>query len=246
MKKNKLIDFLIIVLVFIALSCIPFNLFIKDEKLSWLILTLQIVAQTIILVFIVLFLKFKSELEYKDGKINIINALLLIPTLAVCFSNLTNLYIATGTSQITVNLDFFLRFLLTAFVVVNEELIFRLIFINNLEIKNNFLIILLTAGVFGLCHITHFLTSFNPADLLVIVYTFLLGLLLGFAYLFTRSIYPCVVIHFLFNAFNNILFPYFELEWIYFLITGIFVFSVAGYCVILYFLRLKARSVEEQ
>ena len=245
MKKNKLIDFLIIVLVFIALSCIPFNLFIKDEKPSWLILTLQIVAQIIIFIFIVLFIKFKSELNYKDGKINIINTLLLIPTLTVCFSNLVNLYVATGTSRIVVDLDLFLRILLTVFVVVNEEIIFRLIFINNLEIKNNFLIILLTGGVFGLCHITHFLTSFNPVDLLVIVYTFLLGLLLGFSYLFTKSIYPCVVIHFLFNLFNNILFPYFEVEWMYFLITGLFVLVVAGYVTVLFFLRMKEHAAKK-
>ena len=245
MKKNKLIDFLIIVLVFIALSCIPFNLFIKDEKLSWLILTLQIVVQIAIFVFIILFLKFKSELDYQDGKINIINTLFLIPTLAVCFTNFANLYIATGTSHVVVELNLFLNIVLTIFIVVNEELIFRLIFINNLEVKNNLLIILLSAGVFGLCHITHFLTSFNTADLLVIVYTFLLGLLLGFAYLFTKSIYPCIVIHFLFNLFNNILFPYFELDWMYFLITGIFVIAVASYVAILYFFRMKARSVEE-
>lgn len=245
MKKNRLIDFLIIVLVYIALSCIPFSLFIKDEKLSWLILTLQIVTQIMLFVFVILFLKFKSELNYSDGKINIVNTLLLIPTLAICFSNLTNLYVSGGSASIAVNVGLFLRILLTILIVVNEEIIFRLIFINNLEIKNKLLVILLTGGVFGLCHITHFLSTFDPADLLVIVYTFLLGLLLGFAYLFTNSIYPCIVVHFLFNLFNNILFPYFELKWMYFLITGVFVISVAIYVTLLYFFRMKKQATEE-
>ena len=111
--------------------------------------------------------------------------------------------------------------------------------INNLEIKNKLLIILISAGAFGICHITHFLTSFNPADLLVIVYTFLLGLLLGFAYLFTKSIYPCVVIHMLFNLLNNILFPYFVLEWMYILITTAFVVGVGIYVTLLFIFRLN-------
>ena len=245
MKKNQLIDFLIIVLVYIAFSCIPFALFIRDENLSWLILTLQIVIQIGILVFIILFTKFKTKLNYSQGKINVINTLLLIPTLAVCFSNLVNLKVANETISIAVNLDLFLSILLTIFIVVNEEIIFRLLFINNLEKKNNLLIILLTAGVFGLCHITHFLTSFNPADLLVIVYTFLLGLLLGFAYLFTKSIYPCIIIHFLFNLFNNILFPYFVLEGTYILVTSIFAVATCIYVAILFIAKKIPQPVEE-
>ena len=239
MKKNNLIDFLILVLTYIALSCFPFGLIIQDEKLSWLVLTLQIVIQIGLLVFIVLFTFFKTKLNHQDGKINVVNTILLIPTLAVCFSNFTNLLIANGSSVIPVNTDLFLSIVLTMFIVINEELLFRLILINNLEIKNKFLVILLSAGIFGICHITHFLTSFNPADLLVIVYTFLLGLLLGFAYLFTKSIYPCVVIHMLFNLLNNILFPYFVLEWMYILITAAFVVGVGIYVTLLFIFRLN-------
>lgn len=239
MKKNNLIDFLILVLTYIALSCFPFGLFIKDEKLSWLVLTLQIVIQIGLLVFIILFTFFKTKLNHQDGKINIINTLLLIPALAVCFSNFANLAIANQKIAIPVNTDLFLSIVLTIFIVINEELLFRLILINNLEIKNKFLVILLSAGIFGVCHITHFLTSFNAADLLVIVYTFLLGLLLGFAYLFTKSIYPCVVIHMLFNLLNNILFPYFVLEWMYIFITSMFVAGVAIYVTLLFIFRLN-------
>lgn len=246
MKKNNFLDFLIIVLVYIALSCIPFSLMIKEEKLSWLILLLQILIQAGLFVFIFMFTRFKTELDYKFGPINIVNSLLLIPTLVVCFSNLTNLLVAKETIQVLVNIDLFLRTLLTILIVVNEEIIFRLILINNLEIKNKFLVILISAGVFGVCHITHFLTTFNPADLLVIVYTFLLGLLLGFAYIFTKCIYPCIVIHFLFNLFQDIFFPYFVLNWVYILITIAFVVSVAIYLIILLVIKRDNLKVEEQ
>ncbi len=246
MKKNNLIDFLILVLAYIALSCFPFGLIIRDENLSWLILVLQIVIQVGLLVFIFLFTFFKTKLNHQDGKINVLNTVLLIPTLAVCFTNFTNLRIATGESVIPVNTDLFLSILLTVFVVINEEILFRLILINNLEIKNKLLIILISAGAFGICHITHFLTSFNPIALLVIVYTFLLGLLLGFAYLFTKSLYPCVIIHLLFNSLNNILFPYFVLEWAYILITAIFVVSVGIYVTLLFILRLNKEKEPEE
>lgn len=246
MKKNNLLDFLIIVLVYIALSCIPFSLMIKDEKLSWLILLLQILVQAGLFVFIIFFTRFKTELDYKDGKINIVNTLLLIPALMVCFSNLTNLLIAKETIRVIVNLDFFLRILLAIFIVVNEEIVFRLILINNLEIKNKLLVILISAGVFGVCHITHFLTTFNPADLMIVLYTFLLGLLLGFTYLFANSIYPCIVIHFLFNLFQDILFPYFVLNWVYILTTFAFVAFVAIYVVALLLFKRNSINVKEQ
>lgn len=238
MKKNALIDFLIIVFVYLALSCFPFGLIIRSEDLSWLVITLQIVVQISLLVFIILFTIFKTKLDHKIGKINIINTLLLIPTLAVCFSNLTNMRIATGQSSISFDTNLILNIVLTLFIVINEEIVFRLLFINNIEFKKNIYIILLTAGVFGICHLTHFFSSFNPADLLIVLYTFLLGLLLGFAYLFTKSIYPCFVIHLLFNLLNNILFPYFVLEWDYILITAIFVICVAIYVTILFFVKL--------
>ena len=238
MKKNALLDFLIILFVYLALSCFPFGLIIRSENLSWLVITLQIATQIILLVFIILFTIFKTKLDHKIGKINIINTLLLMPTLAICFSNLTNMRTATGQSSISFDTNLILNIVLTLFIVINEEIIFRLLFINNLEFKKNIYIILLTAGVFGICHLTHFLSSFNHADLLIVLYTFLLGLLLGFAYLFTKSIYPCFAIHLLFNLLNNILFPYFVLEWSYILITGLFVVCVAIYVTILFFVKL--------
>lgn len=245
MKKNKLIDFLIIILVYIGLSCFPFGLIIRDETLSWLILTLQIVVQVGLLAFILLFTIFKTELNYKNGKINIVNTLLLLPTLIVCFTNLINMRAANVAYGVIGNVNLILNIVLTLFVVVNEEIIFRLLFINNLEIKNKILVIFLTAGVFGICHITHFLTSFNPVDLLVIVYTFLLGLLLGFAYLFTKCIYPCIVIHLLFNLFNSVLFPYFSLDWTYILITAIIVVIVAIYVILLFIIKMNKEKVQE-
>ena len=145
MQKTRVFDFLIIVLLYIALSCFPFGLIIKDEKLSWLILALEIVVQVGLFVFILLFSIFKSSLDYKNRKINVINTLLLIPTLAVCFSNLVNLRIANESIQVAANWSLFLHILLTIFVVINEEIIFRLLLINNLEFNNKLFVILLSA-----------------------------------------------------------------------------------------------------
>ena len=246
MQKTRVFDFLIIVLLYIALSCFPFGLIIKDEKLSWLILALEIVVQVGLFVFILLFSIFKSSLDYKNRKINVINTLLLIPTLAVCFSNLVNLRIANESIQVAANWSLFLHILLTNFVVINEEIIFRLLLINNLEFNNKLFVILLSAGLFGFCHISHFLSTFNPADLLIIVYTFLLGLLLSFAYLFSNSIYPCVAIHLLFNLLNNILFPYFTLNWVYILISALFAVGVAIYIAIILIIKTYKKNTSNQ
>ena len=66
--------------------------------------------------------------------------------------------------------------------------------------------ILISAAIFGVCHITRFLSTFNPADLIVVVYAFGLGMVLGLIYCYTNSFIACIVLHLLFNLVNDFLF----------------------------------------
>lgn len=201
MKKNNLIDFLIILLVTIGIACLPFNLFIKE---NWLVLLLQIVMQILVNLFIIWFAKKKTKLSLQNGEIRWKNFLILLPVFLVCFTNYLYLLTTNNFGEFRTDWTIIFEIILAFTIVVNEELVFRLLFISNLEKPKIISKMFISAGVFAACHLTTFFSTFNPADLIQVLYTFWLGLLLAFMFMFTKSIYPCIALHFLFNVFNQI------------------------------------------
>lgn len=243
MKKNNLLDFLIILLLEIAVACFPFSLFIK---IDWLVLTLQILLSIGFFIFAIFYVKKRTQLEMKNEKLVIRNTLFLIPTLLVCFSNYFYLLFTKNFNGIDITYIFALEATLTVVQIVNEELVFRLILVSNLETESKLKKILISAAVFGLCHLTVFLSTFNPVDLLMILYTFALGLLLAFAYVSTKSIYPSIAIHFLFNLINGLVYDKITLKsfdmWQYILINGAVALVVGIYVAILFVLENKPQK----
>lgn len=79
-----------------------------------------------------------------------------------------------------------------------EELVFRGLMISSLEggMKKP-VAVLVTAVLFSLVHLP---------SLIALGYTFLLGLILGFVYIKTKSLLPCILLHMAFNASNYLLF----------------------------------------
>lgn len=83
---------------------------------------------------------------------------------------------------------------------VGEELIFRGLIFNGLKEKNTLFAVIVSSLFFALFH-------FNPSQLL---YPFLFGLLLAFAYSKTKNIFVPILIHFI-NNLTNIILQYFNL-----------------------------------
>lgn len=79
-----------------------------------------------------------------------------------------------------------------------EELVFRGLMTSSLEggMKKPFAV-LITAILFSLVHLP---------SLIALGYTFLLGLILGFVYIKTKSLFPCILLHMAFNASNYLLY----------------------------------------
>lgn len=244
MKRNNLLDFLIILLLSIGLSAFPFSRFIPSPLV---VIICQIGVQIFLLIFKSLYVKFKSKLSLKTEKINIANSLFLIPTLLVCFSNYFYLLFTKQNVEFILLKENILPIILTVFVVINEELIFRLIFINNLENKNAWFKVLVSAAIFGVAHLSTFLSTFNPVDLIQICYTLPLGILLGISFVVTNSVFPGMIIHFVFNLFNQIMYEnlgptipgtHMGLE-NYILINALVGLVVAIYLVVLLFTKYK-------
>lgn len=205
MKKNNLIDFLIILLVTIAVSSFPFSRFLNGV---WLYISL-ILGQVFLFVFKTIFVCKKTNLNRKTDKINLRNTLLLIPTLLVCFSNYFYLLVLNSNVSFNFSRNIIFEIILALLVAINEEIVFRLFLINNIENKSNVFKVIISSLVFALTHLTLFFSSFNVGDLLVVAYTLPLGALLAISFILTNSIIPGVVIHFLFNTFNDTIFTCF-------------------------------------
>ena len=81
---------------------------------------------------------------------------------------------------------------------VCEELVFRGLMISSLEgATKKWVAVIISAVLFSVVHLP---------SLIALGYTFLLGLVLGFVYVRTKSLIPCILLHMAFNASNYLLF----------------------------------------
>lgn len=235
MKKNRIYNFFIILLLYLAFSCFPFELIIKNN--ANICLWIQIGVQAIFLIVTFLIVRFKTDFNIKTKKRNIRILLLLLPTIIVVGSNFTYLLFFPSDLNANFNVDIIWKTLLTLFVVLNEEFIFRLLFISNFDFKSNWKKILISSSLFAVCHLSTFLSTFNPYDLIVVVYTFALGILLGIIFVKTNSIELCLITHFLFNFVNSIIFeavvPGITNIWFYLLANAIGVVIAGLYLLVL-------------
>lgn len=242
MNKKKTIDLLIMIFGYLLCASFPFGLFIKGEIASWLIPVLEIGMQVVYIIFWILFLP-KSSLKLCKIKTNLKNYLLILPVVLVFGSNLIYGAIHPEDCVNKIEFSFMLKILLTAIVVTNEEFLFRYILCGNLDkIEKPIWKIILSAGIFGICHIGPFLNTFNPADLLPVAYTFGLGLALGTLYVYGGAPCTCICLHLLFNIVNGVIFEslFVVSDYLTYILVncGIALFF-AIYLLIIYFVRLR-------
>jgi hypothetical protein len=241
MKKNKILSILLLVFIFIASISFPFDLMIKDDNL---IKILQIILKFIFLIF--MFYYGKKEHLFSLSWMRKKENYLLIPLFLSCFCNFYFLIFNLVDFNLSLEVNtFFIDLIFIFLTSLIEEILFRDVIQNNLPIKNSLLKILLSAAIFGLFHIINFLSSFNPSDLLMIIYTLLMGLVLGYLYEMSKNISYNIIYHFLFNLCNDCLFVMcYQGEWnISFYLNAVIVSVITGfYLIISYFIFLKIRK----
>lgn len=203
MKRNNLYDFLIMLLLYIGLTAIPFARFIK---IDWLVVVFRILIQTGLFFFFEWYSKKRTELNLKTGKFSLRNTLILLPVLVACFSNLIYTGICGGEITFNFNYLMILNIVYFSISVINEELIFRLFLLNNLEYKSKLVSIIVSSLVFGGIHLVNLIGYFDPMVFVQVLYTFGLGLLLGAVFVLTNSLVAPIVVHFLFNVFNDVIY----------------------------------------
>ncbi len=244
--QRKLIDLCIVLFAYLFLSSIPFGLFIKGEYAEWLIPVLQIMMQIIFLAFWVFFIP-KSNLKVVKIRTNLKNYIAIIPVFLVCGSNFLYGAFKPQDFHSTFTWIFAIQVVLTFITVANEEYLFRLVLIGNLDpIKKPIWKIIVAAGIFAICHIGAFLNTFNPVDLINVAYTFGIGLVLGLLYVYGGAPCTCICLHLLFNLVNGLVFRYsFVVSYFatYILVNCILALVFGIYLLIVYLVRFRKCKV---
>ncbi len=240
-NEKASLDILIYLLLFIAIVSIPFDFFFKN--LPFLSKSLQILVNLSFSLFLILYVKRKEEtpIFYKQDQSLV---LFFIPTLIVCFSNYFYALFAFKDFNNSISYMIIFDIVLTFITVFNEEALFRGIIQPNLNIENPLKRIIVSALIFALFHLINFFSSFNPADLLILLYTFGLGLILGLILEVTRSFICVYSLHLIFNLFNGVLFSILFTVgnfWLYALTNVIVALVVGIYLLLIYIFKLKTR-----
>ena len=239
---NNQIDALILILGYLFCASFPFSLFIKNNDI--LVNTLSFVLILAYLLFIITFLILNKKIKINRNPINIKNILLISPSLVVVISNYFYLFFVKSSFQITSSIIY--QLCLTVIVVTLEELLFRGILFSELKEEKPLTRILITSVLFGLCHISRFFSSFNPIDLLSVLYTFALGLVIGLLYEYGGSLISAIIFHFLFNFLNQNMFECFKIEndnYIAYILSNISIALIAGGYLLFIYLKILKKSV---
>lgn len=244
MNKTELIDLAIIIILFIGVSTFPVGLLVKDPLWYYVIESLLMIA---VLLFLFLYARRHTYLYPEQNRFRKKALLLLLPSLLIVGSNFYYALILREPFAPSFEGYHAVQIIFIISSVIVEELIFRYFLLGNLTHENKMIRILIAAGIFALCHLTHFLSSFNPVDLIIIVYAFGLGIVLGMVYCYTNSLIPCIVLHLLFNLINDFMFERLfnvsNLLWYY--LINVFVAVIVGiYLLVIYLIKLRKNPVE--
>ena len=239
MNKSKIIDFAIIILLYVGIAAFPVNLLTANIAVQFII---QIFLLILLIVFLFFFLKNKPYIDENSKGFDLKNFLLLSPIFLVCFSNYFYALIFKENITLTFGWTDLLEIVSIILIVVIEEIIFRYLLLTNIETKNPIVKIVISSAIFGLCHLTVFLSTFEPVNLIVVLYSFGIGMILGILYYYTHRLVVCISIHFAFNLFNDFFFlRLFNVSnnlWFY-LTNGIIALLIGSYLVVVYFLKLR-------
>lgn len=239
MNRSKLIDVVILTVLLIGVSTFPVGYFIKDP--FW-----YYTVEALLMLAVLIFLKFyegrNPEIVPYKRRFNLTNFLLLLPSFLIVGSNL---YYALFLREPVYNTFGFYSIPQAIFIILNvlvEEIIFRKHLLGNLNQYKPIVRILISAGIFALCHLTGFFSTFNPASLITVAYAFGLGMVLGLLYVYTHSLYTCIALHALFNLINDFLFEglFGVSNFMWYILINLFVAIIVGiYLLVIYLVKLK-------
>jgi len=181
--KQEILDIAIICCLFLAVASFPFSKILPNQNESLLAST---IAHFVAIILLIIFFIFKKkELRELLFTASYKWLLLLAPTFLLCASNIIWLF-AFSLPNREPNGQYLLCYTLyTLSVVISEEIVFRYALLGTLlkYMKHKEIASLISAFAFALAHLLsfNFISSPGPAFIQA-GYTFIIGLIMGFAY----------------------------------------------------------------
>ena len=247
MSRSRIIDTAILIILLIGVATFPVELLVHDLFWYYFIEALLMLA---VLIFILLYETRHPEINPPKKRFCLYNLLLLLPSVLIAFSNF--FYSLILREPIRDPKTWFELYDLphVVFIILNvviEEFVFRKHLLGNLNHPKTIVRIVISATIFALCHLTIFFSTFNPLDLIVVAYSFGLGMVLGLVYCYAHSLIACIGLHLMFNLFNDFLFEHLfavnNLLW-YYLINVFLAIIVGVYLLLIYLLELRKSPAE--
>ncbi len=203
--KFRFLDVLLYSLLFIFVVSFPINMLGLDLIWQYVI---SIGLKAILLTYYISVLWTRKINIFKFANYRV--ALLFIPFLLACFSNLIATQII-GVSIVTYYDPSLLAVVIvsTVLTAINEEFLFRFFIQSSLVYASTIKRVVVSALIFSLFHLLTLVEVRSVASLTQVlvqaVYTFGLGLILGLMYEYTYSLPLCMWFHFTFNFMNSVL-----------------------------------------
>lgn len=206
--KLRLSDIFIFGLLFIFVTAFPVDYFHIDVLYQYVIR----ISLLILILGYYIYICYVNHINIFKFY-NLKRTILFIPFLLVCFSNMIACGLDGQYGVTSLANDLFIVMIVFNFLqAVVEEFLFRLFIQGSLVRVGSIKRILYGALIFALFHLLN-MVSIRTVDglitvLIQVVYSFGLGILLGFIYEYTYSLPACIFLHFAFNFFNTVLYKY--------------------------------------
>lgn len=204
MSGKKLYDIILLVLLYLLSTTTFFKSFITSYELA---LVIQIILRLSFLIFAFFFIK-KNKLGGESKTPLKKDVLLFLPFVTIVFSNIfVSLLLDYPRAIFDWKVLILEGLVFNILVSVAEEVVFRFIVLTALTQKYKpGKALVLSSLIFGGIHLVNISSFATMVPVLIqVIYTTVLGLILGLLYLNTKNIFTVFTFHFLFNFINGTL-----------------------------------------
>lgn len=207
-KKDTVSMVITILMYGVGVASIPSawiaGLFTSAKEIEWLVAFAVKMLCAILPVYLIRQFGFGKTLRLDKGMLT--SSILTIPALLVMVNNLPFVPVIMGDMSINGTFFQFLAYsLLCLSIGVIEEVVYRgcLLPLCAFKCKRNkkglFWAVVISSALFGAMHLFNLLGGFNPMVFLQIGYSFLIGLVCGFALIVSGNIYLPILFHAIFD-----------------------------------------------
>lgn len=239
MNRTQLLDISILIILYLGVVTLPFEYWVNNNYAYY---GYMIIVLLVYLIFLYIYMRMHEYLYVNKKRTNYQIILFLLPLILVCFSNFIYGFMFESPSGAAFSYIAILEISFLLLSVFIEEMLFRYLLLGHMKDMHPLKAIIISSLLFSIFHLSKYLSSFDPHDLIIVIYTFGLGMVLGFIYWYSHSILASIIFHILFNLINDYLFTniyYVHHELAYYLVNIIVGITAAIYLVVIYLIKLR-------